>query len=197
MPHHVTLRGNNRRRLFSYPWEYKLFLNMMAAAAGEHGVQLHAICLLANHVHFVMLPPSKDAGSSFVKAFAQPYAQKRNLLRDGSGKLFDQRFDCRPILAESYLAVATAYVDRNAAKHRLVAHPAAYRWSTYGHHVGRPELSAVPMELWTPSGWYLGLGSARCEIYSGWVDDCQDHDRELPPEPSKKRLRRPDGSSAA
>jgi putative transposase len=195
-PHHIILQGNNKRRIVSYPWEYKLLISLIGRSAQMHGVLIHALCILANHLHMVMRPPSKDAGSLFVKGFAQPYAQQRNVLREGSGKLFKERFDCHVIDSESYLAVATAYVDRNASHHRLVAHPSEYGWSTYGLHVGRPELSKLPSGLWTPSDWYLGLGPARCEVYREWVDDCQAHDRELPPPPSTKGVRRPNGSSA-
>jgi putative transposase len=167
MPHHITLRGNNRRRLFSSPSDYERFLWFVKRALGRTAVRLHGLSLMPNHAHPIVTPADAAALSLFVKLTAQRYAQARNLRRDGSGKLFEERYHCVPILSDEQMAMTTAYVDLNAFRAHYVEDPAAHRWCTYRLHAGLAH-SDIPADLWTPSDWYLSLGATpeiRAERY--------------------------------
>lgn len=85
-PHHVVIRGNNRRRLFSYSSCYRRFLRYLADALRHTGCRLHALALMTNHVHLVITPPDAAALSSCVKRLAQRYAVQRNARFAASGK---------------------------------------------------------------------------------------------------------------
>ncbi|HEY7955508.1 MAG TPA: transposase, partial [Polyangia bacterium] len=113
LPHHVILRGNNRRRLFSYPSDYQRFLYYLERGLRDVGCWMHAAALMTNHVHLILSPPDRRALSDCVRAFSQRYAQYRNRRKNASGKLFEQRFAAFPILHERQLAVTTVYVDLN------------------------------------------------------------------------------------
>ena len=174
MPHHVTLRGNNRRRLFSSSTDCERFLWYLGRAVRKTGVRLLALSLMPNHVHLIVTPADAATLSRFVKLTAQRYAQARNRRRDGSGKLFEERYHCVPILSDEQLAVTTAYVDLNAFRAHYVEDFAAHRWCTYRLHAGLPD-SAIPADLWTPSPWYLSLGDtpeARAACYRDFAAVC-------------------------
>jgi putative transposase len=180
-PHHVIVRGNNRRRLFSWHSDYRRFLYYLDRGLAQTGCTAHALAMMANHVHLVVTPPVDGAIAALVKSFAQRYAQYRNGRRDGSGKLFEQRYLCKPILDEAQLAITTVYCDLNPLGGAWLGDGQRLRWSTFGHHVGRPGESAIPARLWTPSGWYLGLGAApaaRVAAFLGWVDAALERRRE-------------------
>ena len=113
--------------------------------------------------------------SNFIQSCAQRYAQNRNRLRGASGKLFQQRFESTPVTTERYLAVVTAYIELNPVDAGICDDPRQARWTTYGLHIGRPELSEIPASIWTPSSWYLQLGDSRCEDYAAWVEECRAH----------------------
>jgi len=209
-PHHVTLRGNNRRRLFSYASDYRRFLWDLMRAQRLWSCTVHAVALMTNHVHLIVRPPDDRALSRFVKSFAQRYAQLRNQRRQSSGRLFDERFWSRPILNERQLAITTSYVELNPVRAGMVESPSEARWTTYALHAGRPECSDIPPGLWTPSEWYLALGrdpKERAAAYSAWCAECQARG-ERPEEVDRiavleaasaeysQRLLRPDGSSA-
>jgi putative transposase len=200
LPHHFILRGNNRRRLFSYQWEYDDFLRLLADAAEMHGVRVHALALMANHVHLVATPPSKTAASRFVQSFAQRYAQRRNRRRQASGKLFEERFIAIPLGDAAHVANAIAYVDLNPVRGGVCFHPAESPWTTYSLHIGRGGGARIPSRLWTPSAWYLALGSGPAErqvAYEEFVAMCRAKDdaaREGGPE---LRVRRPDHTRAS
>jgi putative transposase len=173
-PHHVILRGNNRRRLFSYRSEYRGFVRLVADATREHAVDLHNLCLMSNHVHLIATPDRPDALAKWVKSFAQRYAQIRNQLRDGSGKLFEQRYRSKPILTETYLGRVTAYVELNPLRGGLTQRLIDYSWTTYRLHCGATERSEVPLAAWTPSPWFLGLGGTdwdRVRAFREWIDE--------------------------
>jgi putative transposase len=210
-PHHVILRGNNRRRLFSYPSDYELFLRLLATATRLHGIALHHFCLMKNHVHLIGTPTEEAALSRWVKHFAQRYALRRNKLRGGTGKLFEERYRCFPITDERYFITCSAYVELNPIRAGAVAKLDDYRWSTYLLLAGAAERSALHPSAWTPSVFYLSFGSTaerRATGFATWLAErCGDstvalsevHGRAAASAESlstgyARRLRRPDGT---
>lgn len=212
-PHHVVVRGNNRRRLFSYPRDYERFLREVAFALDLTGCRLHAAALMANHVHLVVTPPIADALPRFAQRACQRYAQYRNRRRDASGKLFEQRYWSDPLLDGLRVAAATLYVDLNPLRARLVSDPVDYRWSTFPLHAGHASHCTLLPDIWTPSAWYESLGeepAARARRYVEWADAYRTRDpgaAQVPDEivgldeawgaPYELRLRRPDGTRAS
>jgi putative transposase len=212
LPHHVILRGNNRRRLFSYSTDYRRFLWDVGRALERRRCELHALTLMTNHVHMVVTAHVAADLSTFVKAFAQRYAQYRNKRREASGKLFEERFVSVPITNDDQLAITTAYADLNALRAGMVDDPFEHCWSTFAIHAGRPERSKIPQHLWTPSSWYCGLGRTQEEraiCYLDWVNGFSERDQkpaaavasaevdELGQQPYHKRLERPDRTRAS
>lgn len=211
-PHHVTVRGNNRRRLFSYQSDYKRMLWDIGRALNTFEVVLNALVLMTNHVHLILIPRIREALPRFMKSFEQRYAQYRNKMRGGSGTLFESRYFSVPIQSEAQLALTLAYVELNPVRAGICADPLEYRWSSHGLHVDREETTKVPPHILTPSGWYLGLGddlAQRARGYSEWVERCRVNDLApdhadcltefelLSSRPYTLRLERPDRSRAS
>ncbi len=206
-PHHVFLRGNNRRRLFSNVDDRREWLACLRLGLDASRCQLHQLTLMTNHVHLIATPPEGDALSRLVKRTCQRYAQRRNASRDCSGKLFEERFHSKAIVDDAHLMTTTLYNDANAFRAGLVTGPLEHRWSTGPLHAGRADGPIGPA-LWTPSGWYRRLGAtpaARAAAYlelmhayvgalpTVGVDDgmpAEDGDR------YGRRVERPDGVSA-
>lgn len=210
-PHHVTVRGNNKRRLFSYPRDYFAFVRYLCSARDKYDCELHAVALMSNHLHFVVSPAALGELSGLMQHTLQRYSQFRNRSRGTSGKLFEERYFCKPLKDDSHLATAIAYVDSNGFRAGLVATPEGHRWSTGGIHAGAPELSDIPVDLWTPSSWYLALGAggaSRATLYRRHMESylaCSELEapfdevariEKLASTHYTKRLRRPDGSAA-
>jgi putative transposase len=157
-PHHVIARGNNRRILFSRSTDYLRFISCLSAALGKTGCLLHALSLQPNHAHLLLTPPDATSLGTLMQRCCQRYAQYRNAKRKATGKLFEQRYVSRSVLEAEYMATVTLYIDLNAWKDCRVLDPADHPWSTYGLHAGRGCRPKVIERLWTPSGWYMGLG---------------------------------------
>lgn len=164
VPHHIGVRGNNRRRLFSYASDYYQMVDYLDRALRQHDMPLHQLTLMPNHFHLIATPPSQDALSEAMKVALQRYATSRNKKKDASGRLFEQRFWSQACDSED-LAGYTLYNDANAYSAGLVESPEDHKWSTCAIHYGRPERTNIPIGIWTPSNWYTSLGSERTAKY--------------------------------
>jgi putative transposase len=211
-PHHVILRGNNRRRLFSYPRDYKRFLELLASSTERHAVGLHHYCLMSNHVHLMATPDHDLALSSWVKDFGQRYASLRNRARQGTGKLFEQRFKSFVIDCEPYLVACSAYIERNPLRAGLVPSAEHYPWSSYRALAQHRLSSTFPSSLLSPTDIYRGFGLTAAERARGFAEWIAEVERRPDPELPEKharaaaaaealsegyylRLERPDGTS--
>ena len=52
--YHVTLRGIERRTIFTHDAERERFLARMGDGVETHGVRVYMFCLMTNHVHLVV-----------------------------------------------------------------------------------------------------------------------------------------------
>lgn len=182
VPQHVILRGNNRRRLFSYPTCYSYFLSALGRSAELTLCAIHALALMANHVHLLVTPPTSLALSRFVHGFAQRYAMHRNRARGGTGKLFEERFKNFGLRDAQQYGRLHAYIELNPMRAGISSSPGAHPWTTYRLHSGEADRSAVPSWLWTPSPWWLGLGAndaERARVHREWIDECRPHHETL------------------
>jgi putative transposase len=159
-PHHLVLRGNNRRRLFTFPRCRRLFLQLLADASSRTGCAVHAWALMTNHVHLVVTPPDARSLSRCVQSFAQRYAWRRNRALGDSGKLFEERFFSEPLTSEAHLVATTAYVELNPVRAGVVADPATFPWTSYALHAALPaQVEPLVRALWSPHPWYSALGA--------------------------------------
>jgi len=210
-PNHIIVRGNNRRRLFSYPHERLTFLRLLGRAISPHGCTIQALCLMDNHAHLMLTPPEVGAASACLKSLCQCYAQKRNGARNASGKLFEQRYFSEPILDPTQLALTTMYIEANPLRAGLTTTAAEFPWSTFALHTGVEPASNVFADLLTPSDWYLGLAADRAKrqrryraLFQQYLDRGEQpvHADEVAriekrAAPYSRRLRRPNGPRAS
>ena len=60
LPHHVTQRGNRREPVFFGAGDYRLYRQLISAAARRAGAEIWAYCLMPNHIHLIVTPPDQD-----------------------------------------------------------------------------------------------------------------------------------------
>src|SRR5437660_1522666 len=61
LPHHITQRGNRRQSTFFCDGDFAFYLAVVAEECARHEVQVWAWCLMPNHVHLIVVPPSAEA----------------------------------------------------------------------------------------------------------------------------------------
>lgn len=141
VPHHVTQRGNHRKRVFFRRGDPEAFLHLLREQAKRCAVEIVAYCLMPNHVHLVAVPSTADALHHALKAVHGQYAQRINRMRKQIGHLWQGRYFSSPLDA-NYFLNAIRYVELNPVKSGIVGAAEDYAWSSAAAHCG---LSQDPM----------------------------------------------------
>lgn len=135
VPHHVTQRGIDRSPVFFARNDGAAYLTLLRDYSERHQLEIVAYCLMPNHVHLVVVPPTADGLHRVLKPVHGLYARRINRIRDRVGHLWQNRFFSSP-LDPSYFVNAVRYVELNPVKARLVGRAEDYEWSSAATHCG-------------------------------------------------------------
>ena len=154
VPHHVTQRGNRWQTVFFGDDDYRCYLALLSEHARSAGVATWAWCLMPNHVHLVLVPPTPDALRRALSEAHRRYSRMVNFRQGWRGYLWQGRFASCP-LDEGHALAAARYVELNPVRARLVARAADWPWSSArahltGHSDGLTQIGAlgIPPEDW-------------------------------------------------
>lgn len=168
IPWHIIQRGNNRSACFYREEDYALYLALLEKQALKFSCQIHAYCLMTNHVHLLLTPPEKDSASLMMKHLGQCYVQAINRTYNRSGTLWEGRFKSCIAQEENYVMTCYAYIELNPVRAGMVQDPLDYQWSSYGYNGGGRESS-----LLTPHSIYLGLADNIEERLAVYRSQCR------------------------
>src|SRR5687768_7816343 len=154
---HVIQRGNNRTACFRHDADYLVYLSHLRQLCAKHRCEVHAYCLMTNHVHLLLTPPSVESCSALMRDLGQRYVQYFNSRHARTGTLWEGRF--RSCLVESahYLLACYRYIELNPVRAAMVNHPAAYLWSSYAVNTGTRSDPFV-----SPHAEFLALAEDAC-----------------------------------
>ena len=170
-PHHVILRGNNRQAVALDDEDRRRLLEGIGEQAGLAKVAIHTYVLMSNHLHLLLTPETADGIPHMMQALGRGYVRAFNRRHGRSGTLWEGRYRSTLIEAERYLLACMAYIDLNPVRANMVASPADYPWSSYGHLVG---LRTDPLISPHPLYWALGnTPFERERAYAQWVEAAQ------------------------
>jgi putative transposase len=106
----------------------------MAEWCGKCGVDVWAYCLMPNHVHLVVVPPTDDGLRQAIGEAHRRYSRMINFRENWRGHLWQGRFASFP-MDETYLLSAARYVEMNPVRARLVQDAASWAWSSARAHL--------------------------------------------------------------
>lgn len=136
--YHVIVRGMGKQILFEDGEDYNRFLETVKRYRNDHGIQLHAYCLMENHVH-MLLRDLGDQLDMFMKKVEGSYAFYYNHKYERMGALFQERYKSEAIDDNAYYAVALRYILQNPEKAGICAAD-SYPWSSYSVYAREREL---------------------------------------------------------
>ena len=163
IPWHIIQRGNNRTACFYCADDYLRYLKDLAEQAAKYGCDIHAYCLMTNHVHLLITPMRQDGAGLMMKHLGQRYVQYINRTYRRSGTLWEGRFKSCLAQSDHYVLACYRYIELNPVRAGMVEHPADYPWSSYpfnGQGMANALLSQHPL--------YRALGQSngeRCRRY--------------------------------
>lgn len=168
IPWHIIQRGNNRSACFFREQDYLYYLEQLEEQARKFGCQVHAYCLMTNHVHLLVTPVEKESASLMMKHLGQRFVQYINRYHQRSGTLWEGRFRSCITHEEKYVMSCYRYIELNPVRAGMVPHPQDYRWSSYAVNG-----NGVKATLITPHSLYSGLAVTvedRLEAYQKLVE---------------------------
>jgi putative transposase len=135
VPHHITQRGNRCQDVFFSEEDYAAYRDLIAEACRREGVRCTAWCLMPNHVHLILTPPTADALRATLGEAHRRYSSRVNRAHGWTGYLWQGRFSSYP-MDEAHWLTAVRYVELNPVKAKLVKRAEDWRWSSAGAHIG-------------------------------------------------------------
>jgi putative transposase len=165
---HIIQRGNNRGACFSEDSDYLTYLGYLRHLLRKYECRLHAYCLMTNHVHLLLTPPTADACGELMRDLGRCYVRYFNRRYGRTGTLWEGRF--RSCIAESahYVLACYRYIELNPVRARMTGHPIGYLWSSYAINAGMRSDALI-----SHHSEYLALGSGdvvRHTAYRGLLD---------------------------
>lgn len=157
VPHHVTLRGNNRQNVFFQVQDYQFYLSLLETYLRKFNVEMLGFCLMTNHVHEILIPHEEDALAKALGRIHSEYAQYINRGLGRIGHLWQDRFFSCP-LDPPHLWTALSYVERNPVRAGMVERAWDYCWSSALAHVSQTDRTGLLSMGWwesafTPDQW--------------------------------------------
>ena len=152
-PYHIVQRGNNREACFIETENYQFYLELWKECGQLYGVDVHAYCLMTNHIHFLVTPHHKDSISCVTREVGSRYGYYFNKSYKRTGTLWEGRHKSSLVQSDRYLLTCMRYIELNPVTARMVSKPEEYRWSSYTVNAWGGSSNVVPHVE------YLRLGS--------------------------------------
>jgi REP element-mobilizing transposase RayT len=128
--YHVTLRGNHRQQIFNHDADRDVLEEIIAEAASQTEVGIHAYCWMSNHLHMVARVAEIPLGR-LMQRMATRYARHFQRTLHTTGHLFERRYHAGLITSDKQLLAAVRYAHLNPVRAGLVENPARYPWSSH------------------------------------------------------------------
>jgi putative transposase len=144
--YHLMSRGDRREPIFLDAADRQLILSTLAETCAKTDWQVHAYCLMHNHLHLVVETPKANL-SDGMKWFLGTYTARFNRRHRLCGHLFSGRY--KSLLVDNsgngYFKTVCDYVHLNPVRAHLLQPDQplqAFTWSSYGEYVRPPRQRA-------------------------------------------------------
>ena len=121
----------------------RLVVDTLRRFDGER-YQLHAWCVMPNHVHVLVTPLGANTLSSIVHSWKSFTANEANRQLGRSGRFWVPEYFDRAIRNERHFHVAAAYIEGNPVKAGLCETPEDWPWSSLGASFPGAQASSLP-----------------------------------------------------
>lgn len=143
--HHVMNRGARKQPLFADDEDRKAFLRLVEDCNKRFGVQTHALVLMPNHYHLLVLDVSARLGRS-MRHLDGVHTQAFNRRHGLDGPLFRGRYKSRLVGGEKYLLEVFRYIHYNPVKHGFVTRAGDWAWSSHRFYLSGDAPSWLVMD---------------------------------------------------
>lgn len=143
--YHILLRGIGQQNIFEDEEDNERFLKTLKRYRDEMQFEIHAYCLMGNHVH-LLIKDIKNELDLIIKKLAGSYAYYFNWKYERTGHLFQDRFKSEVVNDDSYYLALIQYIHQNPQKANI-ALAQEYKWSSYREYLGCEEIIKTDFAL--------------------------------------------------
>lgn len=133
--YHVIFRGINRQHLFEDENDYIYLINTLQDLKIEMKFEVHAYCLLSNHVHLLIREKLLGDISLIMKRLLTKYAMYFNRKYQRTGALITNRYKSIPIEVDAYFIPLLRYIHQNPLKAGVAKTMDDYMYSSYREYL--------------------------------------------------------------
>jgi putative transposase len=164
---HVFPRGLNGQAIARDEDDAEHLRRVVAEAAAEHDVSIHAFAFMTTHYHLIATPATESglprtmqiAGGRHTKYFNRKYKR--------TGTIWNERYGGVLLDDERYWYTCLRYVDLNPFRAQIVNSPEESPWSSYAIHAFGEQCDWL-----TPHSLYLKLGSTPADRQAAYRSMC-------------------------
>lgn len=138
--YHVVFRGINHQHIFEEFGDYTYFMQILRDVKVDLGFELHAYCLMSNHVHLLFREKQLGDISLMMKKLLTKYVMYFNRKYQRSGALIASRYKSAPVEVDEYFIPLQRYIHQNPLKAGLVKKLEDYPFSSYREYIFGGEL---------------------------------------------------------
>ena len=177
--YHVTTRCNNREFHLTQPLCRNLLLYALSQAIKEFGFKLYALCLMSNHVHY-LLEPAQPADLPRLMHWLNWYSARCfNRLLRRTGHFWERRYHSSGFARDDHVrALNTLRYIHGNPRAAGIQTSFFYRYSNYASYA---HLSEDGLTQWHPA--FLTLAETLDECSARYRNFCRQYRPESKPKP--------------
>jgi putative transposase len=149
---HVRAIGNNSRKLFFYPRDFKIYYSLIKKLKNEEYIDILHYCLMSNHVHILLGVRENSNLSRFMKRLNLRYFHYYKKKHSYKGHLWQDRFKSKLVEKDEYMIQCGKYIELNPVRAGIVEVPEEYPYSSCLHYI-----SGLEDEIIDDDPLYLNL----------------------------------------
>ena len=111
--YHCYSRGNRQQELFTSDIDRKHFLALMGEIREKCNLEIHAFCLMPNHIHSLIYCVDHEIMSEFFQRLLATYTLRFNKIYGVVGHLFQGRFGSKPLEEDTAILEVSRYIHNN------------------------------------------------------------------------------------
>lgn len=172
--YHIYQRGNYRQQVFFTEVQLITYLQRFSLLAKRYSIRVHALCLMSNHVHFLLETTRTDGISRFMQQLQAYHSRWIHGTQQRDGHLWKNRFGVKRIKSPRHYRTAMLYVERNPLAAGFVRQPHEYAYSTAAAHVANSPTATIGYgDLQATIDLYLPRWQLECDplTWKHWLQN--------------------------
>jgi len=160
---HIVQRRVDRSACFREDSDRFVYLSTLRDLLADSQCDLHAYCLMTNHVHLLVTPRSERGCAVLMRDLGRIYVRYFNDRHRRTGTLWEGRYHSCLVDSADYVLNCYRYIERNPVRAGMVGEASAHAWSSYRANAGTIDDPVI-----APHSAYCALASdaqARCAAY--------------------------------